>query len=631
MLSNSDENLFGGINSIIAEKYCGMKKEAVSDSDETVPEGEEQLNEKKEKISKEDVEKVEKELEKVVSKIDEGAIVKELPDVESQRHQSYDIVMKQEDFDKKVGALGLTTSQNGKDHIEAIGPDGKMHGWWNNHTGIGYFHKDYLKEEVETLDESSEHFELASKSLKKAGETIASGPLEDYHKHMVNYHASMVAHSEANQMFKTAAEHYKQMKDHMKQAGMEESTQEKDLQATILEEFGALELQEHATGFNFGSHQHKAIVDKLMSIVESFSPEKTLLEDTGFNHSTSLTHSSGQTVTVHSNRHGSDIVSWFEFGTPSTLSESIMEDSGDLQRHYHNTRREAKSSVARYIPRSLAMHDGTVKTDSVRVVPKDIGLSHGDKFTVGHSYSVLHGENNPKNVMVIGKTNDGVRMRELNEKGHVIPGEASLHVVPHADLGGLKAFPLPGKNAILRESVKEDAVLEEAKVPAKELFDYGTEIRGKVKNNRLDHDEVLEHIKSIAKERGEKFSKESAYSGAYDAGDSWSHSQGITKRKYTIYDAGNDIQHNIDYEDDNGEINLHSLKYGQFTENGDDVYKPKSLNEDKSTDDLNEAVEKYVAILKEKATDLQEEYGDEWESVMYATATKLAKNDLGVK
>lgn len=40
--------------------------------------------------------------------------------------------------------------------------------------------------------------------------------------------------------------------------------------------------------------------------------------------------------------------------------------------------------------------------------------------------------------------------------------------------------------------------------------------------------------------------------------------------------------------------------------------------------------EEYMKDLKDKEDYFKEKYGDEWESVMYGTATNLAKKDLGM-
>jgi len=55
------------------------------------------------------------------------------------------------------------------------------------------------------------------------------------------------------------------------------------------------------------------------------------------------------------------------------------------------------------------------------------------------------------------------------------------------------------------------------------------------------------------------------------------------------------------------------------------------LEEAHLTPELTDKIEEYVNKLNPKMSEFQDKYGDSAESVMYGTATKLAKNDLGIK
>ena len=46
--------------------------------------------------------------------------------------------------------------------------------------------------------------------------------------------------------------------------------------------------------------------------------------------------------------------------------------------------------------------------------------------------------------------------------------------------------------------------------------------------------------------------------------------------------------------------------------------------------ELEDKREEYVLELKKKADYFKKRYGDDWENVMYGTATNLAKKDLGM-
>ncbi|HET8685780.1 MAG TPA: hypothetical protein VFM18_03845, partial [Methanosarcina sp.] len=55
------------------------------------------------------------------------------------------------------------------------------------------------------------------------------------------------------------------------------------------------------------------------------------------------------------------------------------------------------------------------------------------------------------------------------------------------------------------------------------------------------------------------------------------------------------------------------------------------VQESHMTPELKDKQEHYVMKLKKNEDSFKDKYGDRWEEVMYATATKLAKNDLGIK
>ncbi|HET8685418.1 MAG TPA: hypothetical protein VFM18_01990, partial [Methanosarcina sp.] len=112
MLSDSYDRLFGGINAIIAEKYAKMKEgTSVSDTDQEALGDKEQL--------------------------DEIGCKKKM-----EESQDYHTFMQKDKWDDRIKSLNLSPSKNGKDHIEAKDHEGKVQGWWNGHTGIGYLHKD---------------------------------------------------------------------------------------------------------------------------------------------------------------------------------------------------------------------------------------------------------------------------------------------------------------------------------------------------------------------------------------------------------------------------------------------------------------------------------------------------------
>ena len=51
---------------------------------------------------------------------------------------------------------------------------------------------------------------------------------------------------------------------------------------------------------------------------------------------------------------------------------------------------------------------------------------------------------------------------------------------------------------------------------------------------------------------------------------------------------------------------------------------------DEMSKELEDKREEYVLELKNKKDYFQKRYGEDWESVMYGTATNLAKKDLGI-
>ena len=57
----------------------------------------------------------------------------------------------------------------------------------------------------------------------------------------------------------------------------------------------------------------------------------------------------------------------------------------------------------------------------------------------------------------------------------------------------------------------------------------------------------------------------------------------------------------------------------------------ENISEDSEmSKELENKREEYVLELKKKKDYFKDRYGDEWESVMYGTATNLAKKDLGM-
>ncbi|HET8685546.1 MAG TPA: hypothetical protein VFM18_02640 [Methanosarcina sp.] len=92
--------------------------------------------------------------------------------------------------------------------------------------------------------------------------------------------------------------------------------------------------------------------------------------------------------------------------------------------------------------------------------------------------------------------------------------------------------------------------------------------------------------------------------------------------------------------------NEKGIKLVDITHNGHSVmddaskqdnYEPQEhideevIQETHMTPELQKKQEDYVMKLKKNEDSFKDKYGDNWEGVMYATATKLAKNDLGIK
>lgn len=55
-----------------------------------------------------------------------------------------------------------------------------------------------------------------------------------------------------------------------------------------------------------------------------------------------------------------------------------------------------------------------------------------------------------------------------------------------------------------------------------------------------------------------------------------------------------------------------------------------SVEESETNEELESRREEYVKELKDKEEYFKKRYGEDWESVMYGTATNLAKKDLGM-
>lgn len=76
------------------------------------------------------------------------------------------------------------------------------------------------------------------------------------------------------------------------------------------------------------------------------------------------------------------------------------------------------------------------------------------------------------------------------------------------------------------------------------------------------------------------------------------------------------------------------LTYDQVQDMYDDVARGmglmESINEQDKGSTVDERKEYYVKKLKDKIEDFKERYGEDWKSVMYATATKMAKDDFGL-
>lgn len=54
----------------------------------------------------------------------------------------------------------------------------------------------------------------------------------------------------------------------------------------------------------------------------------------------------------------------------------------------------------------------------------------------------------------------------------------------------------------------------------------------------------------------------------------------------------------------------------------------EDLKEEHLTPELKDEIENVVHDLKKNADSFKKNYGDKWESVMYATATKIAKKHV---
>lgn len=79
---------------------------------------------------------------------------------------------------------------------------------------------------------------------------------------------------------------------------------------------------------------------------------------------------------------------------------------------------------------------------------------------------------------------------------------------------------------------------------------------------------------------------------------------------------------------DSTEMNESFNQYMNMLESVDDVETP--VEESEMTKELEDKREEYVLELKKKKKYFQKRYGEDWESVMYGTATNLAKKDLGM-
>lgn len=60
----------------------------------------------------------------------------------------------------------------------------------------------------------------------------------------------------------------------------------------------------------------------------------------------------------------------------------------------------------------------------------------------------------------------------------------------------------------------------------------------------------------------------------------------------------------------------------------DMVISESMVTESELTPDLKNEIEKVVLDLKKNSDSFKKNYGDKWESVMYATATNIAKKHL---
>ena len=71
-------------------------------------------------------------------------------------------------------------------------------------------------------------------------------------------------------------------------------------------------------------------------------------------------------------------------------------------------------------------------------------------------------------------------------------------------------------------------------------------------------------------------------------------------------------------------------EYLKMLESVDSLEDSEELEETEMTKELEDKREEYVLELKNKADYFKKRYGDDWEDVMYGTATNLAKRDLGM-
>ena len=146
------------------------------------------------------------------------------------------------------------------------------------------------------------------------------------------------------------------------------------------------------------------------------------------------------------------------------------------------------------------------------------------------------------------------------------------------------------------------------------------------KNDKSDDGEGLDAVqpKAVKKKFKDRKDKDIDNDGDTDDSDKFLHKKRKAISKAIDKKEAHEPGHDEEEEDDDNKDKAKKAKKDEPKKNGKEKIEINPTVTEEMTDDQKAKREEIVKELKKKTEDFKKKYGDRWEDVMYATATKLA-------